>query len=544
IDGDGAIEDLSGIIDGEITAKAILLGNEKEFEYSFVSKEGFIYKKGWVDAGESIIIPQNPATNDKNTYFVGWDIDGDGAPDKLPQDNKISKNFTATAVFYTLDTYQTYWSVSMVGVNMLNATQTTGQHLKLQTLTWENSPSGSALVANWNGYGLNGENKKQLTSPYFTLPIPTDLKSTGFALWVDCGDNDGYAFTLYKQNKALNTGFIYTLDSNGNIQSLNASSTMVLPKEFSGWIVIPASAFGSASNLENGQFLQVLFDCNSAEKDTQKQIAFGSVVQFSANEQIVLDSLSKNFFSFKDYDGSMISFGVVNNTTPLTIPEEPYRERDEYRVYEFIGWDINGDNIVDSLPKYLTTSISATAVYEIKSVQFTYKFVDENGTVLLEKTADYNSLILPLFNYSFETDENHIVKVIYLDYQEGALLTNDQTFTVKIEEVKKTYSYKFIVDGWVYSYGIVEYDQTVPKPQDPYKEGYEFVGWYGYDESSTLFYDEEFKALFKEVEKPLDNSSSSISSDKNDKGCNLSLTTSIFPLSVILASLFVCKKRR
>ncbi|MBQ7408784.1 MAG: metallophosphoesterase [Clostridia bacterium] len=551
-DGDGTIEGLSGYIDGNVTAKAVFKNTSKEYEYIFKSKDGFIYKKGWVNADESMVIPTNPVNNDQNTLFVGWDLNEDNTPDQLPENGIINSNLYATAVFYTLNTYQTYWQASMIGVTMQNATQASGEHLKLQAQSWASSPTGSAVVASWNGMGLKGENKKQLSSPYFTLPIPTDKGSNGFALWLDVGDNDGYAFTLYKQNKAINSGNVYALSTDGETYTLNASSAISLPNSFKGWLLIPTASFGSAANLEEGQYLQILFDFNAASTDTEKQIAFGAAIQFNNSVQTVIDSLSKNFFSFTNYDGSVISYGVLNQTTPLNAPTAPSRPNDSYYTYTFAGWDINGDNVADELPQYLTASVYATAVYNVEAVQFTYKFVDENNNLLLEKTADYNSLILPLFNYKGSVDENHILKITYLDYEEGMLLTENVTFTVKLEEIKKTFTYKFLVDDWVYAYGTVEFDQPVPKPQDPVKEGYEFVKWKGYSEEDLLFYDDEFTAMFKEAEEiPEENSSTTSSSISSSEEQNtpsalpliLGISAGIIVIAVI-AILIVLKKRK
>ncbi|MBR4420740.1 MAG: hypothetical protein IKT32_07635, partial [Clostridia bacterium] len=141
-----------------------------------------------------------------------------------------------------------------------------------------------------------------------------------------------------------------------------------------------------------------------------------------------------------------------------------------------------GDGLADEIPATYNRTFGATAVY---TRQLTYKFVTEDGEVILEKTDEYNALILPPFRY-LENDPIYRYNVTYVGYEAGMLLTENFEFVVKAEvDSVKEYSYSFVVDGQVVHSGSLEHGAVITLPEDPTKAAEEhatfvFAGWDGY----------------------------------------------------------------
>ena len=207
--------------------------------------------------------------------------------------------------------------------------------------------------------------------------------------------------------------------------------------------------------------------------------------------------IEQRVYTFEDHDGSVIARGVLAEGQKLPVPANPVRED-----FAFLGWDINGDGKVDELPEMSGRNIVARAVY--KSEKFlTYKFVEEDGTVILERTALYGSLILPPFRF-VKTEGIYNCVPNYGDYKEGMILTENVEFVVTYTKEIRQLIYSFVVDGVTVKTETVDYGTVIVAPENPVKEGeehysYEFVGWIGFTEGMIADDDYVFVAEFNKV---------------------------------------------
>ena len=168
-----------------------------------------------------------------------------------------------------------------------------------------------------------------------------------------------------------------------------------------------------------------------------------------------------------------------------------------------MGWDINGDGIVDQIPENAGRNLLAKAVYK-PLTYFTYKFVEEDGTVILERRALENSLILPPFRYEKQGDAQYMFINEYNGYTEGMILTGDIEFTVTYTKQVRTFKYEFIHDGKVVKSGEAEYGTVITAPASPNKQPsehytYEFSGWNGFTDGMQLVENGSYSAVFTEI---------------------------------------------
>lgn len=156
---------------------------------------------------------------------------------------------------------------------------------------------------------------------------------------------------------------------------------------------------------------------------------FASCVPSDAKEGVVenikdYDKEAEEYsIIFKDVDDVMLDFKVLKYNQKITIPTLNEKSSPRYE-YEFIGWDYNSDNEVDSIPEYATFSFVAKAVY-----QLTYK----NYRVTFRPDCD-----------SFEGDD-----LQYIDFGSAA--------TAPTNLVKKGYTF----DGWDSSFDYITGEKTI-----------------------------------------------------------------------------------
>ena len=506
---------------------------EKVLSYSFNDGNGYVYKSGQLASGESMVIPANPVHQDKDMFFAGWDIDEDGLPDTLPVDGKITKNFNAVALFYHVNAFRT-----------INEGVTTGWAKDGSAEAGRNAMSFAASTSeNLVNVSINANKDTLNTTGYMKLTLPYDEQHKGLAVWLDCTNQASFSFQLFKnwqpkQTLASSGESLYLYSVDGSIIKNTAWRKITLPTNFKGWMIIPLSVFdANYANLKKGDILRLGFpignDGNAS--DFNANFSIGEVVGFNCTVDTFIKQIDKKVYGFIDYDGSYYSAAVITENSPFVVPENPVRED-----WTFVGWDIDGDGVADTLPQSVENrNFKATAVY---TRQFTYKFVDENNNVIHESTKEYGSLILPPFKFTPKTeDEQYIYTAFngFKGYEEGMILTSDMTFEVDYEKTLKEYEVKFYDGTKLLSSSKIGYGQVITLPDAPTKDGYTFKGWQGYTDGMTVEGDISFTAIFEKNVEENEITPPDVSDKKGGCGSTLNTISEVFIILAVVSLAFV-----
>jgi|GEM_PF-5417114 len=159
--------------------------------------------------------------------------------------------------------------------------------------------------------------------------------------------------------------------------------------------------------------------------------------------------------SFEDWEGETLEVLTVTHGSAAEAPEAPEREG-----YEFVGWDTDIDSI--------TGDVTVTAEYEVK--EHTVTFEDYDGTVLDTQTVEHGAAAsLP------EEPERDGYEFLGWDgeYED---ITEDVTLQAEYEVIQYTVVFEDY-DGTVLDTQTVDHGSGAEAPEDPEREGYEFVGW-------------------------------------------------------------------
>ena len=193
-------------------------------------------------------------------------------------------------------------------------------------------------------------------------------------------------------------------------------------------------------------------------------------------------------------DGVVVKEETAVYNSLIEFPENPVKESTQEISYSFKEWD----NEVTVLLKDEVFN----AVFESSTNKYTYKFVDEDGTVLKEETLEYGSAISYPANPEKESTKEYTYTFNGWD-KDVTILTEDVTFTATYSETKNQYNYKFVdEDGTVLKEETLEYGSTISYPTDPEKEStkeytYTFTGW---DKDDTVLTDDViFTATYSET---------------------------------------------
>ena len=191
-----------------------------------------------------------------------------------------------------------------------------------------------------------------------------------------------------------------------------------------------------------------------------------STYQITTNTKFVANVTYKYDVKFKvdntDYDSQI----VVKNGY-ATLPEEPTKAG-----YEFDGWSINGIDIVENIS---TTAVTQNVTYKAVFTQLhTVTFMSDGEIKSTQSVrngeyasnVDIESTTYKVFNgWKIDSD---IINISQYPIYSSVVFIADYT---------NKYDVKFMVDGQVYDSQIVAENAFATLPENPSKEGYEFVGW-------------------------------------------------------------------
>ena len=165
----------------------------------------------------------------------------------------------------------------------------------------------------------------------------------------------------------------------------------------------------------------------------------------------------------------------------------------------------NGTEFTFTMPR---SDVMIDIIYSLKEYTVTFY----NGETVFD-TKSFNhgdTITYPDTNPTRESDDVYHYRFSGWTYKDGTLVSEDATVTgdmdlyAKYNPVPRMYDIYFMDGATVYEHLELPYGAVIEAPDtDPYREGYEFVRWDGYEEGTTVSDDITFEAVFEEVAEPL-----------------------------------------
>lgn len=198
---------------------------------------------------------------------------------------------------------------------------------------------------------------------------------------------------------------------------------------------------------------------------------------------------------FVDEDGTVISEERIDYGTTITPPENPTKAATQQYTYTFAGWDGYYDGITQT-----NDEMVFTAKYNATVNQYTYKFLDEDGSILKEETVDYGTVIVPPAAPTKDSTPKYTYTFIgWSNYTDDMQLTDNIEFSAQYAETINQYTYKFIDDnGDILKQETVDYGIAIVIPDNPAdKDPYTFDYWQNYADGMTVTENMTFTAVYK-----------------------------------------------
>ena len=177
---------------------------------------------------------------------------------------------------------------------------------------------------------------------------------------------------------------------------------------------------------------------------------------------------------FVDYDDSIISERIYNANENIIIPSNPVRESDETYNYKFAGWDKEVTSVKGN--------VDYKAVYEPSYIDYTVRFLNEDGSVITEATYHYGEDVVVPVNPAKAADETYTYTFAGWDKEVTSVKGNTDYTAVYTDEYNK-YIVRFLdEDGTVILKSTYHYGEDVVIPANPAKAAdetytYTFAGW-------------------------------------------------------------------
>ena len=178
---------------------------------------------------------------------------------------------------------------------------------------------------------------------------------------------------------------------------------------------------------------------------------------------------------FVDYDDSIISENIYNANEVITVPSNPVRESDETYNYKFIGWD-------KEISREAVSDVVYKALYEAEYINYTVRFLNEDGSVISENTYHYGDDVAVPENPTKTADETYTYVFAGWD-KEVTSVKGNVDYTAVFTDEYNSYLIRFLdEDGTVILSGAYHYGEDVAVPENPTKAAdekytYVFAGW-------------------------------------------------------------------
>ena len=325
------------------------------------------------------------------------------------------------------------WTPEIVGVTEdVTYTATYTQSTNKYTVTWKNY-DGTVLETD--------EDVEYGTVPTYDGETPTKPSDAQY----------DYSFNLWTTEVSLVTGdVIYTAKYDANLREytikfVNEDGT-VLQSGFVKYGDTPAYNGATPTKTATAQYTYTFADWTPAVTAVTGEATYTATYSSTVNEYTV---------KFVNEDGTELqSSEVAYGATPAYTGETPTKAADAQYTYAFAGWTPTITAVSDN--------VVYTATYTPTVRSYTVKFVDEDGTTVLDtQTLEYGQV--PVYDDTTPTKSATAEYTYIFDKWSPAIaaVTGDATYTATYKATKRSYEVTFVdEDGTVLQSSEVAYGET------------------------------------------------------------------------------------
>ena len=177
---------------------------------------------------------------------------------------------------------------------------------------------------------------------------------------------------------------------------------------------------------------------------------------------------------FLNEDGSVISEATYHYGDNVVVPADPVKAADETYNYTFAGWDKEVTSVKGN--------VDYKAVYESSYIDYTVRFLNEDGSVISEATYHYGDNVVVPIDPAKAADETYTYTFAGWD-KEVTSVKENADYKAVYESSYIDYTVRFLnEDGSVITEATYHYGDNVVMPANPAKEAdetytYTFAGW-------------------------------------------------------------------
>ena len=131
---------------------------------------------------------------------------------------------------------------------------------------------------------------------------------------------------------------------------------------------------------------------------------------------------------FKDADGTVLSMQNYNYGDAVVAPEAPAKAADETYTYEFAGWNKEVTNCVGNAVY--------TATYNATYIEYTVKFVNEDGSEISSATYHYGDTVVVPADPTKEADAEYTYEFAGWTPEVAATVAGNAEYTAKFTATK------------------------------------------------------------------------------------------------------------
>ena len=177
---------------------------------------------------------------------------------------------------------------------------------------------------------------------------------------------------------------------------------------------------------------------------------------------------------FLNEDGSVITEATYHYGDDVAVPADPVKAADETYNYTFAGWGKEVTSVKENT--------DYTAKYEPSYIDYTVRFLNEDGSVITEAIYHYGEDVAVPADPVKEADETYTYTFAGWD-KEVTSVKGNADYKAVYEPSYIDYTVRFLnEDGSVITEETYHYGDDVAVPADPAKEAdetytYTFAGW-------------------------------------------------------------------